>query len=223
MDIIIVDRDLNYSRKLMTKISELFKDYRVIFISNDEEEFKEFIKSNFFDIVIMEKYFTDKCPEIFNYKAQKICIFDSDYKLSSKFISVRRTSEKVLQNNLAKILLTSSTKNTDIRKAIKKELDYLGYNSSLSGTKYLEDAINLIYLKNCNRNLEREVYQQLSKKYKKSSHNIKVNIHNSTNAVIDTYGYEKILKYLDIDCNYGIGTKAIICAVLNKIQKKINK
>lgn len=222
MDIIIIDRDLNYSRKLMTKISEIFADYRVIFITNDEEEFKDFIKSNFFDIVIMEDYFADKCPEIFNYKAHKICVFNDNYRLASKFISVRRESENALQNNLAKILSTSSPKNTDIRNAIRKELDYLGYNSSLTGTKYLEDAINLIYLKNCERNLEREVYQQLSKKYKKSSHNIKVNILNSTNIVLDTYGHQKIIEYLDIDCNYGIGTKAIICAILNKIQNQFN-
>ena len=40
----------------------------------------------------------------------------------------------------------------------------------------LPQAINLIYLKNCDCNLEREVYAQLSKTYTKTSHTIKVDI-----------------------------------------------
>lgn len=224
MDIIIVDRDLNYSKKLMVEISKTFKEYRVIFISDNEEEFKDFIKYNFFDIVIMEDYFIEKCPEIFQYKVHKICVFGSDFKLSSRFASVRRESEKVIENHLAKILSTPlSTVNNEVREFIKKELEYLGYNFSLRGTKYLEDAISLMYLKNCDRNLEREVYSQLSKAYKKSSHNIKVNIQNSTNIMISNYGYDRVLDYLEINSSYGIGTKAIICAILNKIKIKFRR
>ena len=77
---------------------------------------------------------------------------------------------------------------------------------------------NLIYLKNCDCNLEREVYSQLSKTYIKTAHNLKVNIQNSTNAMINVYGYDNVLEYLGIDYNYGVGTKAIICAILNKVK-----
>ena len=78
-------------------------------------------------------------------------------------------------------------------------------------------------LKNCDCNLEREVYAQLSKTYLKTAHNIKVNIQNSTNSMIKTFGYDNVLEYLGIDSFYGVGTKAIICAILNKIKNNIEE
>ena len=220
MDIIILDRDVKYSIKLMKEISKIFKDYRVVYITDNEEDFKEYIKSNFFDVFIMEEFFIDKCPEVFKYNVHKICMLEEYRQQIPKYIGVSKKSKRALYDNLSKILTRSSNTNENVRKRIRKELDYLGYNFSLRGTKYLEDAISLIYLKNCECNLEREVYSQLSKTYMKTSHVIKVNIQNSTNAMIELCGYNKVLEYLDIDSYYGVGTKAIICAILNKLKKE---
>ena len=217
MDIIILTKDVDYSIKLMNKISKLFKEYRIINILTNEKDFKDYIKANFFDVVIMEEYFIDKCSEVFTYNVHKICLLDN-FAQNRKYICVHRDSERALYDNLAKIITKSSANNENVRELIRKELEFLNYNFSLRGTKYLEDAINLIYLKNCDCNLEKEVYTQLSKTYIKTAHTIKVNIQNSTNAMIDTYGYKNVLKYLGIDSNYGVGTKAIVCAILNKIK-----
>ena len=218
MDIIILDRDMKYSINLMKEISKLFKEYRVIYITDNEEEFREYIKSNLFDLVIIEKYFIERCPEILKYNVQKICLLEKYMPPNGKYIGVSKKSKRALYDNLAKVLLAHSENSASARERIVKELEYLGYNFSLRGTKYLEDAINLIYLKNCDCNLEREVYAQLSKTYMKTAHNIKVNIQNSTNLMIASYGYDNVLEYLGIDSFYGAGTKAIICAILNKIK-----
>lgn len=222
MDIIILDRDMKNSIKLMKEISRLFKDYRVIFISDNAEDFNEYIKSNFFDVVIMDEYFINDCEAVFKYKVHKICLLENK-RSTSRFISVMRNSERALYDNLAKLLTRSPENNEKVREAIRHELNYLGYNFSLTGTRYLEDAINLIYMKNCNCNLEREVFSQLSKSYMKSSHNIKVNIQNSTNTMIAVYGYDRVLEYLGIDSYYGVGTKAIICAIINKLNDTLEK
>lgn len=217
MDIIILERNVNYSIKLMKDICRLFKDYRVINILDNEYDFNEYIKGNFFDVVIMEEYFMDKCPEIFKYNVYIVCLMEKAIK-NKKFIGVNKDSKRILYDNLAKIITKTSPTNKNVREIIRKELEFLGYNFSLRGTKYIEDAINLIYLKNCDCNLEREVYSQLSKTYIKTAHNLKVNIQNSTNAMINVYGYDNVLEYLGIDYNYGVGTKAIICAILNKVK-----
>ena len=223
MDIIIFDKEFNYSRKLITEICECFEDFRVIFISDDEEEFQDFVKSSFFDVAIMEADFVKTYPEILDYNAAKICTFEKVKKHSSKFMSVTKGSKRELRDCLTKILLNSLPKNTEIRQAIRRELEYLGYNMSFYGTRYLEETINLIYLKNCECNLEKEVYEQLSKKYNRTAHSIKVNIQNSTNLMLDNGGYDKVLKYLDLDCNYGVGTKAIVFTILSKMEKKYKK
>lgn len=220
MDIIILNRDLNYSLNLMNRISKTFKEYRVIYISNNEEDFREYIKASLFDVVIMEEYFLDKCPEIFKYNVHKIVLVD-EFTQSKRFIAVKKESEKTLVDNLAKLIVKSSNVNKSVKELIREELYYLGYNFSLKGTLYLEEAINLIYLKNCECNLEKEVYTQLSKTYIKTAHSIKVNIQNSTIAMIEVCGYDKVFEYLEIDSSYGIGTKAIVYAVLNKVNKKL--
>ena len=220
MDIIILDRDMKYAVNLMKEISKLFEEYRVIYITDNETEFKEYIKSNFFDVVIIEEYFLETCSEILKYRVHKICMLDKYMPPNHKYIGVSKKSKRALYDNLAKILLAHSENSFNIRERVVKELKYLGYNFSLIGTKYLEDAINLIYLKNCDCNLEREVYAQLSKTYKKTGHNIKVNIQNSTNSMIESYGYDNVLEYLGIDSFYGVGTKAIIYAILNKIKNE---
>lgn len=220
MDIIILDKDVKNAIRIMKNITDLFKDYRISFITDDADEFNEFIKSNFFDIVIMDEYFIKKCEGIFKYKVYKICMMEKRIR-STRYISVLKHNERLLYDNLAKILSNQSNTNEKIREAVRKELEYLGYNFSLRGTKYLEDAITLMYMKNCDYNLEREVFTQLSKTYSKNSHVIKVNIQNSTNLMIAVCGYNKVLEYLGIDSYYGVGTKAIICAIINKISKEL--
>lgn len=219
MDIVILNKDVNDAIKLMIKISRVFKEYRVINILTNENDFKEYIKANLFDVVIMEECFIEDCPEIFKYNVHIICLMEKIIQ-HKKYISVNKNSDRSLYDNLAKIFIKDSNTNQNVKEIIRKELEYLGYNFSLRGTKYLEEAINLIYLKNCDCNLEKEVYSQLSRTYIKTGHTIKVDIQNSTNAMIDVYGYKEILKYLGIDSNYGVGTKAIICAILNKIKNK---
>lgn len=218
MDIVILNRDLHESIDILEKISRVYKECRVIYISNDEEKFRDFVQVNPFDTVIIEDYFLKKFPEILNYKVNKICLVDR-FRQNKRYIAVSRNSDRALLDNIAKIISKKSITNQKVRELIRKELEGLGYNFSLVGTQYLEEAINLIYMKNCELNLEREVYSQLSKAHKKSVHTIKVNILNSTNSMLDYFGYNNVFEYLGIEPGYGIGTKAIICAVLNKISE----
>ena len=220
MDIILLNKELDESVKLLKRISDFFKEYRVTYISNDIEETKDYIKYNAFDVVIMDEYFVEKCPEIFTYKAYKICLMEN-FRQSMRFIAIRKNSERALEDNLTKILIKDKGNKQNVKFLIRRELEYLGFNFALNGTIYLEEAINLIYFKNCNCNLEKEVYNQLSKRHIKTGHTIKVCIQNALNAMMGVTGYDKVIAYLQMEPKYGVGAKSIIYAVLNRIKPEM--
>ena len=220
MDIILLNKEMEESVKLLKRISNFFKEYRVTYISNNVEEIKDFIKSHSFDVVIMDEYFIDKCPEIFGYNAYKICLMEN-FKQSLRFTAIRKNSERALEDNLTKILIKDKGSKQEVKSLIRRELEYLGFNFALNGTIYLEEAINLIYFKNCNCNLEKEVYSQLSKRHIKTGHTIKVCIQNALNAMLGVTGYQKVIDYLQMEPKYGVGAKSIIYAVLNRIRPEM--
>lgn len=219
MDIVILNRDIDESMQLLKTISKLFKECRIVFITNNETEFREFKEINPFDLIIFDYSFLETCPEILDYKIPKMCLMDK-FKQSKRYTAISRKSERGLIDNLAKIIEKNSLINSKTRELIREELTGMGYNFSLVGTQYLEEAINLMCMKNCSFNLHQEVYIPLAKKYKKTIHTIKINILNSTNFMVENFGYENVYKYLDIDASYGIGTKAIICGIINRVKKR---
>lgn len=222
MDIVILNRDLNESLNLLKDISKMFKECRITYISDNEEDFREFMQINVFDIIITEEYFLEKIPELLTYRISRICLVEK-FKQNKKYVAVSRKSERAMYDNIAKILVNKSLTSQRVKDIIRKELEGLGYNFSLIGTQYLEEAINLVYLKDCELNLEKEVYAQLSKIHKKPIHTVKMNILNSTNSMLNYFGYNNVFEYLGMEPGYGIGTKAIICAVISKIKIQENK
>lgn len=107
-----------------------------------------------------------------------------------------------------------------IIKAIKDELKYLGYNPKYYGTKYLIDAIYILF-KNDNEynNLKKVVYPVIATKYRKSIQNIKCNIINATNIMVYECDEKKLIQYLGYYDYAKPGPKTIIEAVLSKLRK----
>ena len=73
-----------------------------------------------------------------------------------------------------------------IRLKIQKELLKIGYNPLHIWTKYLAEAIYIIYENNKSIykiNLEKEIYKKLALKYEKNMQTIKSNIVKTTNSI----------------------------------------
>lgn len=114
------------------------------------------------------------------------------------------------KNNLGKI---------EVRNKVIKELKFLKYNFSYKGTKYLVDAICIIYaLKNYyDCNLEKDIYPIVAKKYKESVNNVKCNITNSTDKMCYDCDEAVLIRYLGDYKYVKPGPKKIVLAVLRRI------
>lgn len=107
-----------------------------------------------------------------------------------------------------------------IKCKIKIELKKLEFKLSYSGTKYLLEAIYILYTLKIyyNFNLEKDVYPIIANKYGTSTHNIKNNIVNSIDKMFYDCDEEKLEYYID-DYDFSKPKpKMIIRAVLKRIK-----
>lgn len=112
-----------------------------------------------------------------------------------------------------------------IRKAIIQELKSLQYNFGYLGTRYMIDAIFLLYSLNIyyNFSLESDVYPTIANKYQCNTNAIKGAIVYATDKMFFDCNEEFLKKYLNFDEyfedeNLKPGPKEIIRAILEKIK-----
>lgn len=98
-----------------------------------------------------------------------------------------------------------------------KEIEF---NFSYDGTKYLLEAIYILYTLKIyyNFNLEKDVYLIISDKYGISPHNIKNNIVNATDKMYYDCDEEKLENYIADYDDSKPGPKRIIKAVLRRVK-----
>mgnify|MGYP003571396008 CR=1 FL=1 len=113
-------------------------------------------------------------------------------------------------------------KEQQVKIMIQKELRYLGYNPKYYGTKYMMDAIFILYCygNDIDNNLSKYVYPIISKKYNKTMQNIRCNMINATDLMILECEEIRLMRYLKYFNYSKPGPKKIIEAVLNRINKK---
>lgn len=115
----------------------------------------------------------------------------------------------------------------EVKDNIQDELYKLNYNFTYKGTKYLIDAIYILYClekigeydfeyDDCN--FEKEIYPHISKKYRTSTNNIRYNIAFATDKMTFDCDERILNKYLS-DCKFlPHGTKKVCFSVLKKIR-----
>ena len=106
-----------------------------------------------------------------------------------------------------------------IKEKISSELEYLGFDFSYIGTKYLYDCIYECYLSDTlyNINFSKHIYPILTKKYNKSQVSIKANIFQAIGQMYRTIDKDKISTYFGYSLLDKPTTKEIIFTILQKI------
>ena len=126
--------------------------------------------------------------------------------------------EKILKeiNDLINI---KEVEKSSIEYRIHQELKKLNYNFSYVGTKYIIEALLIIYnnYQFDNVKLEKDIYPKISKKYKKSINNIKTNIINATDLMYYDCNSEVLKKYLRILDDTKPTPKIIMSVILEKL------
>ncbi len=221
INILLIDTDINYIKKLISLLSS-YDNMRISAFITSENEIKNDVNKYYFDIILLdfnlknslEKYLLEyKDIVIFNMSKE-----DSKIEKDNIPCIYKTSSINELNNNIMKII--ENIRN--IREDIKNELKYLGYSPNYYGTKYLIEAIYILYMNGIDNgdNLKKQVYPIISKKYHKSIQNIRCNIINSTDVMVCECEEQKLIQYLGYYYYVKPGPKKIIEAVINKLNEK---
>lgn len=244
INVLIVSKSISCCKNLIYNVINENEELKIVGVANNKKEMNKIIEKMNIDIILMNlkpcevnKYINSKIIEENITPYSIIVVSDkniekneyinkyiyayANYKADS-FEAIIRTI-----NNLVNIKITpkfwDSKKDIfeDIIKGkIKNELKYLGYNFYYKGTKYLVDAIYILYnIKDYyNKILKRDVYPIVSEKYNTSINNVKCNIRNATDIMFYDCNEERLKEYLK-ECSLSkIGAKKVILAVLERIK-----
>lgn len=240
INILIADDNIYYARALMNTINNQMDEVaKVSHIAIDGQETINILNNNNIDIVLLdlempiyngidilnylekedkEKYknsiivISAESELIAKLKNQEYiyCIIN---KLTSISSVIKIISELVNQKNEIK-------KELLIKIQVIKELQYLNYNLSHKGTKYLIDIILLLYDKYNhydNLNFEEIVYPAISIKYGKSISTIKSNINKSNDFMYKVCKRDKLKEYFKFQDDTKPTVKIVVYTIVNKI------
>lgn len=201
---LIADCNLYFIKEIINAAINETIDVKIEYISTNAKETLEILLQKQFDLIFLnqklleinERKILARINFLNTIKQPKIIIMseenDVDYELkNSKYISNIIYKSDTKEQLLNKIKLVTDDINyktniTETKTKVLSEINNLGYNIKLVGTKYLYEAIMYIYESNnfaLMDNLEQNVYKVLACKYNKSIINIKTNIAKSTRAM----------------------------------------
>lgn len=226
VDILLVKTKLNEGVELLNALVNYSAKCRIIkIISNKTILFKLLKTEEYLDAVVWidEKIFRnlnyvekrrlkDKTKDVWVLCKEKNSIVDFSCISLDNLENISDFIEQIEIKDVNYIL----------KNKIKKELEYLGYNMSYFGTKYLIECIYHIYndYNFLDFTLEKDIYPIVAKKYNKNVHNVKCNITRATNMMFYDSDERKIGEYLKLCITNKPTTKTIINAVCNRINRK---
>lgn len=244
INVLIVSKSISCCKNLIYNVINQNEELKIVGVANNKKEMNKIIEKMNIDIILMDlkscevnKYINSKIIEE-NITPYSIIVLSDEnieknecinkyiygyanYKADS-FEDIIRTINNLVNIKITSKFFDSKKDNFEdiIKGKIKKELKYLGYNFYYKGTKYLVDAIYILYnIKDYyNKILKRDIYPIISKKYNTSINNIKCNIRNATDIMFFDCNEHRLMEYLK-ECSLSkIGAKKVILAVLDHIK-----
>ncbi len=243
INILLVEKDMEYCKKLINAINFKNENLKICSISSNISELSFAITKLHIDIIVMDlkisEYMKIKEKAVLNkkqYLNSIILLLNEDniknniiespfiYSYFPKSYSINKIVNCI--NCLAtyksyyKLEIKDNSKENIIKQKIENELNYLGYNFSHNGTKYLVETIYILYTLDgyYDDNLETDIYPIVAERFGRNWNNIKCSIRYATEIMTYECEEQKLLDYL---YNYSFlnpGPKAIIDAVLGKIK-----
>lgn len=234
LNILIIDNDINNSTKLLNYISENSYQVRVHSIVCSLREGIKILNTGLIDIALINvnnntnyilKNLHTISEEYFERYKKSILIISDNININNndsfiyEYISSKETIQyifikinEIIRNKISKL------NDSILTNKINKELEYLGYNLSYNGTKYLAECIALIYNNYGNsENLNKNVYPIIANKYHKTINNIKCNITTATNSMYYSCDETRLINYFNFYTPDRPKPKLVIYTILNKL------
>ena len=239
LNLLMIDKNMEHAKSLLNYISENSYEIRVHSIVNNLEEAIDVFNTGLINIAVI------------NLDCEISSIIEALYKINDTYYEKYNKSILILTNKsntsykhpyiysyideneditslFSKIMEVANHKQItlDNRKLIKKintELEYIGYNLSYNGTKYIAETIALIYNNyNNTEKLSKTVYPIIAKKYNKTVNNIKCNINQATTSMFYDCEANRLKDYFKFYSDTKPKPKTVIHTVLNKIDNVRN-
>lgn len=240
VNILVVEDDITQSQNLINVISSEIKEIRLYNMSLTGKEAIEIIDSENIDIILLDLNLPEISGiEILSYISNKnikkyvnsIVIISGDDRLINQLpntchdyiyaiIHKPILYEDLIYRLLEMVIEKNSIKNDDIVKAkINKELEYLKFNFSHNGTRYLAETILELYNKRAGSvdNFKREIFPILAKRHNKTVNTIEGNIKQSINSMFFDCREDILMEYFHYSFIIKPKTKEICFTVLNKL------
>lgn len=139
------------------------------------------------------------------------CI-SSEEDISVIFLKI----SEIVKNKIAQF------NNSILLSKINKELEYIGYNLSYYGARYLAESIALIYNNyDSSENLNKNIYPVIAKKYNKTVNTVKGDIRSATNSMFYECDETRLKNYFNFYTVSKPKPKLVIYTVLNKLYNVI--
>lgn len=236
VNVLIADDNINFSKNLVNYVNINNNNIRIYAIATDGKEALEIINNtNNIDVIILDlkmpqysgKEVLEKIKNKKRYEKSIIIIsgennliqelenFELIHSVINKGTSIQEIIYKINEIIEQKEKIK---KEKIIKTKIINELQYLGYNVTYKGTRYLEMAVEQV-MKNKNySSLEKEIYPVISKKCGQSVHNIKCNINRANNIMYCECEMERMKEYFGFIKDTKPKIRVIIDTIINKIQ-----
>lgn len=223
-NILLIDEDLIYGSNLISSLSNYNNDIRFSAFIFNKNEIVNAVKKYCYDIILINNnLMLEYYSELEEYKNMIILLMDNkSYLKDNKILHILKSeSIKQLNNMILKLVVENSSNSNVIKSVINMELKYLGYNFNYYGTKYLCDAIYILFNdKEYNDNLKKDVYPIIAKKYNRTVQNVKCNIINATDIMICECEEKRLINYFGY-CDYvKPSPKKVIQVILRKLEDR---
>ena len=218
IELFVLDNDLEFCKKLINNICMENKHIRISFITDNVKELSNF--SNI-DILIAN---LDYHSEIEKYEicaSNIIYISDKDNIKSGSITAFYKYNIDLIIKKIKS--MSNKISDTQLDNLIYSEIKFLDFNFSHIGTSCISESIKLLCKTDTNyndRNLEKDIYPLVGKKFNISSATVKGNINYATNKMLDECDKSRLSKYLGYNLSNRPGAKTIMCAVVRNLKTK---
>lgn len=238
LNLLIIDKNIYHSRRLLNYISKNSYQVRVHSIATTLTEGIQMLNTGLIDITLISlnddinsiiselhtipNCYSDKYRKSILIISNNINSTPSDSYIYEYIPYTENTSllfykiSELAKNKLAQL------NNTTLLSQINKELEYIGYNLAHIGTKYLSESIALIYNNyDGSENLNKNIYPVIANRYHKTVNNVKCNITSATNFMFYECDENRLKNYFNFYTVSRPKPKLVIYTVLNKLYKAI--
>ena len=237
LNLLIVDDDIYYCKKLINNMSQSNFKIKLAYLATNEKEALNIINNGSIniDIVILSLDIITEpnkfLPSVSSTRNKKmeyslIVLYNRTYELANANNTTYKYINKYDDINVLLCalsdLINAKTPDADtilVRKKIQAELEFIGYNLSYNGSRYLEETIFQLYIKRelYIDNLVKDVYPIIAKKYKKTINTVKCDIIRATDIMYCECNVDKLKKYFNFYSDTKPKPKLVAFTVLNKL------